>query len=372
MQTWVDQPQVQELADAPTTQAAVMPEPRVLEDGPRATLIYPCRQARPDVLRDAIEGMVSPEGSVQSSAALNALIVADRSEVTRAVLDVLKEVDRPVAQLLVEARVVEVTLDNDLEYEIRHVLSIPPGNSLIQGADLTLETPGAEPTPVQGGHLNVRAWSNNGRALDSFVRLLVTRGRARILSSPNLIVSAGTEASIITGEEVPVQSATVVGGTVNTTTQFKRVGIKLRVLLLQITNDTARLEINPEVSTVTRFTTSGTTGITNPIVAIRNVSSTLTLKDGEILTVGGLLSSEDRLTTRGVPLLEDIPLLGLLFQSRRSQTVRTQLIFFMRVHVLREASPGEVRVHEPDAGLGFLDRLPSPPTTERSTSRSTR
>jgi len=120
----------------------------------------------------------------------------------------------------------------------------------------------------------------------TFVRLLLTRGKAKILSSPNLLVSAGSEASIITGQEVPVQSATVIGTSSNITTQFKRVGIKLRVGLLQITNDTARIELNPEVSTVTSFVNSGTAGdnsqvISNPVIAIRNVTSTLSLKDGE-------------------------------------------------------------------------------------------
>jgi type II secretory pathway component GspD/PulD (secretin) len=139
---------------------------------------------------------------------------------------------------------------------------------------------------------NLALWESGGDTFDSFIRLLVTRGKAKILSSPNLIVSAGTEASIITGQEVPVASSFLSGGSVANNTQFKRVGIKLRVLLQQIANDTARVEINPEVSTVTGFTAATEQVPANPIIAIRNVTSILSLKDGEILTVGGLLQNE--------------------------------------------------------------------------------
>lgn len=343
---------------APTTRPAAAVPARIIEDeeGLKGSLIYTCRHARPEVLRDAVEGLISPEGSIQASPALNTLVIADSLDVCRTVLRVLEELDRQVCQLLVEARIVEVTVDSDLEYEIRHALTVPESDvsSFVQTSNITLKTPGATPTSDQGSLINIRPWVSDSRRLDEFIRLLMTRGKARILSSPNLLVSAGSEASIITGEEVPVQSSQVVSGSVSVSTNFKRVGIKLRVVLQQITHDTARLEINPEVSTVTGFTTGGQ-GITNPIVAIRNVSSTLSMKDGEILTVGGLLRDEDRQIVRGVPLLMDVPYLGVLFQSRRTQTTRSQLIFFMRIHILEEGQPHTARLHRPGSGMDLLE-----------------
>jgi general secretion pathway protein D len=151
-----------------------------------------------------------------------------------------------------------------------------------------------------------------------------------------------------------VQSSTVTGGSVTTSTTFKRVGIKLRVTPQQIIGDTARLEINPEVSTVTGFT-SGPSGTSSPIVAIRNVRTTLAMKDGEILTIAGLLRSEERRVVRRVPGLGRIPLLGLLFQSRRQETVKTQLVFFLRVNILDEGRQRTIRIHRPGAGLELLD-----------------
>jgi general secretion pathway protein D len=350
-------------------------EPVLVEDGDKATLIYSARFARPETLREAIEGLITPEGSAQASPSLNTLIVADRKEIVRSILAVLKEVDRPMQQLLVEARVVEVSLDTDFESELQHLLTVTgsPG-SFFQTSDVTLKTPGAAATENQGISINVRPWSSDGKRIDEFIRVLLTRNKAKILSSPNLVVSPGSQASIITGEEVPVQSTQVVAGSLSTTTQFKRVGIKLTVQLHQITNDTARLEINPEVSTVIRFTPAGTGGVTNPVVAIRNVSSTVTMKDGEILTVGGLLSDVDRQIVKGVPLLMDVPGLGLLFQARRHQVVKTQLIFFMRIHIMGEGIPRTTRVYRPGSTMEDVESktgvvLPEMPKTSSEKKR---
>ena len=369
-QPWIESDQPVFDLNAATTRPASVPEPRLIEEGDNSTLIYTCRHARPEVLRDAVDGLVSPEGSTQAAPSLNAVIVSDRKETVASILKVLQELDRPSNQLLVEARVVEVTLDSDLEYEIRHALTIPAGNnsSFLQTSDVTLRTPGASPTINQGISINIRPYFSDGKRLDEFIRYLVTRGKAKLLSSPNLVVSPGTEASIITGEEVPIQSTQIVAGSLSTNTQFKRVGIKLRVLLQQVTNDTARLEINPEVSAVTGFTDPGDSGVSNPIVAIRNVSSIVSMKDGEILTVGGLLRDEDRQIIRGVPGLMDVPGLGLLFQSRRHQTVKTQLIFFMRIRVMGDGMINTTRVAKPGAGLDAIELktktvLPEAPKT---------
>ena len=342
-----------------------LPPPKIIPEGDKATLIYPCRHAETETLRAAVEVLLSPEGAVHASAPLNALVVSDRAPLVKSLLEVLRELDAPAAQLLVEARVVEVSVSRDLEWEIRHQFTVDPSKgTFLRNSDIALGVPGAS-NPNQGLDVGVRVFNEDGKQLDSFFRILNSRGRARILSSPNLIVAPGEEASIITGEEVPVQSSIIAGGSITTATQFKRVGIKLRVTLLQLTNDTARLEINPEVSTVTGFTSAGEGQSANPIIAIRNVTSTLSLKDGEVLTVGGLLRNEKRRTTRGIPILEDVPLIGPLFQSRLDSMVRTQLIFFLRVRIISSGEAEAIRAHRPGAGLEVLDPVTEFPRLPR-------
>ncbi len=360
-------PSIADLINARSAEPpAPPPEPKIIPQGEKSTLVYTARHARTTVLRDAISGLLNPDGTIQDSTPLNALIIQDQSDIIDNILTVLQTLDIPTPQLLVEARVVEVTLTDDLEYEITHTLSIPtsPG-ALFQNSDITLKVPGT-PTANQGAELHIRPWASADIKLDNFIRLLETKGKANILSSPNVIVAPGTEASIITGEEVPIQSTTVVSGSLTTNTVFKRVGIKLRVSLQQLTSDTARLEINPEVSTVTGYT-EVSSGVSNPIISLRNVSSTVSLKDGEVLTIGGLLQNDSNLTTRGIPGLQDIPNAGVLFQSRRLTKNKTQLIFFLRVHILPEGMPGAVRLHNPGEGMQQFtpDTQPAtPPATK--------
>ena len=340
-----------DLMNSPNPRASTpTPEPKIIEQGAKSTLIYSAKHARPEVLKDAIQGILNPDGTVQDSAPLNALVIQDTKEVIANVVSVLDALDKPMPQLLVEARVVEVTVTDDLEYEIQHTLTISnsPG-ALLQNSSIVLQVPGANPTPGQGINLDIRPWASADVRLDNLIRLLDTKGKASILSNPNVIVAPGTEASIITGSEIPIQNSTTVGGSVSTNTVFKRVGIKLRVNLLQITNDTARIEIAPEVSTVTGSVDSA--GVSNPIISLRNVTSTLSLKDGEILTIGGLLQDDRTVDTRGIPWLQDIPHAGFLFQSKRDQATKTQLIFFLRVHILADGVPKGVRVHKPGEGL---------------------
>ena len=259
-----------------------------------------------------------------------------------------------------------MTLTDDLEYEISHMLSIPSSPlAMLKDSSINLKVPGASPTigpNGQGLEFNFRPWASSSVTLNDIIRLLETRGKANILSNPNVIVAPGTPASIITGSELPIQNSTTVGGSVSTNTVFKSVGIKLRVNLLQITRDTARIEISPEVSTVTGAVTSG--GVSNPIISLRSVSSTLSLKDGEILTIGGLLQDNSNLDTRGIPVLQDIPKAGFLFQSKRDAKTKTQLIFFLRVHILPEGVPGDVRVHSPGVGIEVTAKDITPATME--------
>jgi general secretion pathway protein D len=336
-----------------------MPEPRppmIIINGGKSTLIYYCRVSHCEMLRDAIESFLSPEGIVEAVPKLNRVLVNDSRDQVPGLLKVLQDLDQPAPQVLVESRVVEITLDSDREYELSHIFeNVAGGSSLLQDSEIKLETPGASPTPSMGLRLTVRSLAGD-YTLDHFIRLLVTAGNAQILSSPNIIVATGNQASIVTGEDVPIQSATVVSGSVSTTTIFKRVGIKLYVTPLQVTDDMARLDINPEVSAVTGYTSAGEAGVSNPIVAVRSVRTTLSVKDGELLTIGGLLRSERHGIVRKVPVLGDVPGVGWLFRSTRDSEVKTMLVFFLRVKILNEGRQGGFVMHVPGSGLAKLDK----------------
>jgi general secretion pathway protein D len=330
--------------------------PKIFVRRGESTLIYTCRATHCDVLKEALEDFISPEGAIESVPRLNKIIVKDTPNQIPVLLELLQDLDQPYPQLLIEARIVEITLENDEQFELTHLLENVEGGGarFVQDSSAALGTPGSAASSDQGALLTFRSNAGN-KELDSFLRFLATTGKARILSSPNLIVGIGYQANLNTGEEVPIQSVTFSNGTPNTTTTFKNVGIKLRVTPQQITSDTARLEIAPEVSTVTRFTNPGPSGVSNPIVAVRNVRTELTVKDGELVTIGGLLRSEDRDGERKIPIVGDLPLVGHLFKSTRRERVKTALVFFLRMNILDHRSPDSILFHQPGAGLERLE-----------------
>ncbi|HPN84927.1 MAG TPA: type II and III secretion system protein, partial [Victivallales bacterium] len=159
---------------------------------------------------------------------------------------------------------------------------------------------------------------------------------ARILSSPNLVVDLGTTASMITGEDVPIIQTQVNGGTVTTSTLFKRIGVKLNVTPLIINKDSVRLKINPEVSSIIRYEpfTQNNLTVNNPVVAIRNIDTELFAADKDVVLIGGLYSNEKIRSTRKTPFVSDLPLLGELFTALDESDVKKQLVFFLKINIL--------------------------------------
>lgn len=320
------------------------------------TRVYRIKYGNGPALRDVLENMGSPLTKVVHQESLNVLVIEEAKSRIGRLMDLLEQLDIYLPQVLVQAKVVEFTEDSDFEFEWAHTYTNlnTSGKSLLQDTSIALKTPGSNPSTSEGLLMKLQPFNMEVGKLDEYLRLMVSQGRARILSAPNIIVERGAEASIITGEELPIQSSQIVGGAISTTTQFKKVGIKLRVTPTHITDQNIRLSINPEVSTVSGYT-PGPAGTSTPIVAIRSTSTDLSVKDGEVITIGGLLRSEERRVERKVPFLGDLPLVGLLFTSVRAQSVKTHLMFFLEITVLSEGVPHQPRVFRPDRPAKSVD-----------------
>ena len=324
------------------------PEPRIVREEGRTVCFYPCRYTYGEEIKRILDDMATAESSVLFSKPLNMVVFSDpERKVVDTMLGYVKLIDVYKPQVLVEAKIVEINVDSDLEFELSSLFEVlnPTRASKFRKAEVTLTTPGTNPSAEGFGAtvVHLGSGSTDQEQFTNFLRLLVTEGKAEILSSPNLIVSAGHTASIITGEEVPVTNQTAVSGTIQTNTVFKRVGVKLRVTPMQITHEMVYLEVNPEVSTVIGYTSGETS---NPIVAVRNTSTTLRVKDSELIAIGGLLREEDRLLEKRIPVLSAIPILGHLFRSQRHERGKTQLVFFLRIQILPESEKGEFSVPE--------------------------
>ncbi|OGV57772.1 MAG: hypothetical protein A2X45_19740 [Lentisphaerae bacterium GWF2_50_93] len=311
----------------------------------RSTVIYRCRNVKSKAILDALEGMVSTSGTVEESADQNMVVINDFSTRAEDFKSALMAMDVKNPQVLVEAKIVEVLVDEGMQRDVQvEYNKFDAKKGLTSTYGYSLSAPTQNPLPDQGSGFNFYPYSKGSAAgslkdLNLFVKWLKTTRDAKVLSSPNLVVDLGTTASMVAGEDVPIIQTQVNGGTVTTSTLFKRIGVRLNVTPVLINEDSVKLIINPEVSSITRFESSTQNNIVvnNPVIAIRNINTELTAGDNEIILLGGLYSDGIIKSTRKTPVLGDMPgIIGDLFTALELSDVKKQLVFFMKINIIKK------------------------------------
>jgi pilus assembly protein CpaC len=172
----------------------------------------------------------------------------------------------------------------------------------------------------------------------SILRMLQTKGYAKILAEPNLIVRSGEKGNFLAGTKVPIQ---VITGTPPTPSiEYRDVGVKLNFAPEVLETGVIRLKIDPaEVSNIIRFLTfSG--GLIAPEIDTREVRTSVDLKEGESLILAGLLSEETKKNIKKIPFFGDIPILGLFFRSTEDELKEKELAFFITPRLIKPMAPG--------------------------------
>ena len=164
------------------------------------------------------------------------------------------------------------------------------------------------------------------------INALVTDGKAKILSRPNVTTIAGHEAVINVGSSVPVPTVQTTNSTVTTSIEYRDAGIILKYTPRINADGTITAQIHTEVSTpqyvedlrAYRFNT-------------RSADTTVTVRDGEPMIIGGLIGAEESKSVSKIPFLGDLPILGALFRNHRKSKSESELIIFLTAHVLSGA-----------------------------------
>ncbi|MBR6712766.1 MAG: type II secretion system protein GspD [Selenomonadaceae bacterium] len=165
------------------------------------------------------------------------------------------------------------------------------------------------------------------------INALVTDGKAKILSRPNVTTIQGREAVINVGSSVPVPKVSSTNTSTTTSIEYRDAGIILRYTPRINSDGTITAKIHTEVSTpqyipdmqAYRFNT-------------RSAETTVTVRDGEPMIIGGLIGAEEAKSVSKIPFLGDLPILGALFRNHRKSKSESELIIFLTAHVLRGAS----------------------------------
>jgi type II secretory pathway component GspD/PulD (secretin) len=172
---------------------------------------------------------------------------------------------------------------------------------------------------------------NNSTILSATLAALINQSKAKILSAPKVVTINGQMASIEAVQDIRFQTSSVSNGVV--TSDFRNVsaGIKLQVTPTVNAEDRITLKINPESSFPTQDSTQA-----GPIIRTRTASTTVIVKDGDTLVIGGLIDDHDSKGITKVPVLGDIPIIGLFFRSNTSTKLRNELLVFVTPRIVRD------------------------------------
>jgi len=281
------------------------------------------------------------------------LILSASPRYMERVRSLIDELDTPPKQVLIQVLLAEVTLNDEDTFGVDW--SFRGAGSRDYGAQST-----ALGTPLLTS-LGVPNLSVSSLDFEVLVRALQVQGRLEVLSRPQILVNDNEAAQIQVGEEI--QLVTNVerlddGRTVSDVTP-RDLGVILDVLPSISPDNFVRLDIAPEISALTQRTTQVSSDFEAPVISRRTAETTVTVRDGETIVIGGLIQSSIDLRTSKVPVLGDIPVVGEVFKSRDESTTKTELLIILTPRVI--VNPEDIRRYSDIE----IDRLSLPgPTKE--------
>jgi general secretion pathway protein D len=280
----------------------------------------------------------------------NSVLVYASQETQHIVEQTLRQIDRPLMQVAIDATVAEVTLNDVLSYGVQYYLA---GTQLGGTNAPTTTTTGntLTTTPNTGSLFSTIGASSVLSAVTPGLNLVLGPANmpnvilnalhnvtdVKVLSNPSLVVLDNQTATLQVGDQVPIStgSATVLtsSNTVVSTIDYRNTGIILRVLPRVSAHGNVIIDIEQESSSVV----PGSAGSLTPTISDRRVKSSVSVASGQTVLLAGLISDEIDRTRQGIPVLDKIPGIGDLFSQQSGTKVRTELIIFIRPTVIRDA-----------------------------------
>lgn len=276
----------------------------------------------------------------------NALIIVASSEEYAKIQRVLKQLDVLPLQVMVDATIVEVTLNDDLKYGLQWYFSHNNGGinhidgGSAQGIDVISLTKEAAKTFTTGGFSY--AFSANSGDIQAVLNASAKNNNVNVISSPSLMVLNNQEASIKVGDSVPIRSSVstnlTAGGANSTPIQTSSIqmidtGVSLLVRPRVNAGGLVLMDILQSVNQAITTTTS--TNIDSPTIQKREIESSVAVQSGETIVLGGLIKENNDYLRDGVPVLHEIPLIGPLFGGTTRNKDKTELVVLLTPRVMK-------------------------------------
>jgi general secretion pathway protein D len=306
---------------------------------------------------------------VQADMSRNAVVVLAAPQDFRLIAQTIRRLDQRPRQVFIEAMIAEVRLNDELRFGIDY--AVRSGDSTFRQAfpaGLGL----APLDPIGGGF----TWVLRGTDFRVTLQALSSITDVRVVSAPRMLVVDNETATLQVGDQVPVltqvsQSTTSGNAPIVNSVELRDTGVILAVRARIGAGGVIALDVFQEVSDAVRTTTSG---INSPTIQLRRLQSTINVMSGETVALGGLMRDRVERGNSGIPILNQIPYLGLLFGSRSSDAQRTELLVMLAPRVIddgrdmqgvTEELRARITTLAPDVGLMITPRRgvlpPAPP-----------
>ncbi len=281
----------------------------------------------------------------------NAIVVFTTPSDYAVIEDALRKLDILPNQVLIEAAIAEVTLNDTVRYGVQWLFE-DLGRvtaSLTQGVTSvpTQRFPGLSVLYAKPGSITATL-----NALENLTKI-------KVVSAPKLMVLNNQTASLQVGDQVPVATGSAVSvqnpdAPIVNAIEYKDTGIILKITPRVNNSGLVLLDVAQEVSDVTETTTSQ---IDSPTISTRRVATSVAVQDGQVIALGGLIRRQQTSGHDGLPILGRIPILGGLFSDKTERDNRTELLILLRPRVVSSKADGDAVTDELRAKLQSLSKL---------------
>ncbi len=320
----------------PALTVRALPGSVVLIEGNVGT---PAEIARIDLLGKGYDKELGDTGK-----GMNDMSNATKETVT--IVNMVKLNSSVARQIMVRAQVVDINKDAAKDFgidwgRVQFETSDIPGvaaSATVQDQPWLIGQSNFGPMDLFGGGA-IRRFDPIGAR----IRALQTQNKAKVLSEPNLLVLDGREASMLVGGEIPIpiaQSGTT-GAAAAITVEYKEFGVRLKILPEITSDNTLQIKVMPEVSSLDFANAVTVNGFQIPALRTRRAETTVNIKDGQSLIIGGLLSNDTAKLVKKIPLLGDLPIIGELFTSRSFLNSESELVIIITPQILRPTAQAE-------------------------------
>lgn len=295
-------------------------------------------------IRNSIEPLVdgAAGGKIQVDTRSNALVITERPSRMNNIQEIIETLDRPTEQVMIESKFVEISGRDEKNLGVNWQSLIGWGLSAEAGTD-GLQILGRQYDKISGtGPLDQTVRQDqavfSADAFSVVLSALESNSDIELVSNPTIVTMNNKPATINIGEEYPIPSYRYndeVGQFEVSSFEYKPIGINLNVVPQINSAGFINLNIQPEISSRSgEVSFGGAAQAIIPIIATRKTNSSVTIKSGYTLAIGGLIEQVDTVSDSSVPILGGIPGLGRLFSSKGKETNKRNLIIFITAKIL--------------------------------------